>query len=93
MELPKPYESGADERDRTADLLITNQPVLWVFFPENEALGGYLGGYARAVFRLAGLRWEVIFDWPRAGVRASRIPLATYGVCSRRDSITSQGAG
>jgi hypothetical protein len=33
-------ESGADARDRTADLLITNQPVLAVFSFESEPLGG-----------------------------------------------------
>jgi hypothetical protein len=45
---------GADARDRTADLPITNQPVLWVFFPEN----GVLGGFTMPVFRRAGLLWE-----------------------------------
>ena len=61
--------------------------LLW-----KRASGRFVGGFATPVFRRARILWEVISARPRSGVHASRIPVDTYSVPSRHESITSQSA-
>ncbi len=51
-----------------------------------------MGGFTKPFFRRLRRLWEVISDRLEVAVRASRIPLDTYSVPSRRESITSQSA-
>ena len=51
-----------------------------------------MGGFTTPVSRRAGSLWEVIFYRLRSSVRASRIPVDTYSVPSRHESIISQSA-
>ena len=72
-------ESGADAQDRTADLLITNQPVLPVSSFEFEPPGGLWEVSRGRLFLQTGLLWEVISAGLRARAGASLIHFDTYG--------------
>ena len=67
-------------RRATADLLITNQPFTPGFSPENDPLGGYLGGYRWTFLHRFRGSWDVISDFCCTVVPISPFLPSTYGV-------------